>query len=272
MIPDSTIFVPGLYGQYKVWKEDLRPLLDQVEDIVFCGNVIGLNDYVKDNQFNGSNYAIAKFIDTFGYSSKRSKQIIGPNEILGLSYPGEYCCSRTIEILQKWWLDRDSRCTTTLAHNGRLISFGGMTYGQWESVGKPETAEEAANRLNEKFDGTLYPGPCYNLNKKPSMSASPTFANPYYELLPSWIGQEQCPFDQIYASGDMNTRLGREMSHSELSPLYFVDTIKYRKYGSIVTINDTTFTAVDLLLDGKRRNTLDTHRNMLVEIPPRQEK
>lgn len=270
MIPGSTMYIPGLYGQSRVWRQNIIPLSDNVEKLVSFGSIVGLSDWAKGNKYTGYNVKTVMSVEGFAYTSQRFTQLIGPTDILALCFPGRYVSDSVLDILFRWWLQLDSRVhTAAVSDDGRLLTHGGLTYGQWLDIEKPQTAHEAAERLNDKYDGVLFPGESYRLSGRVNMHADPIFADPYREFYASWLGQPSCPFDQIHASGDFNTPVGRRWLTSEYSCLNTLSEVRYTAYGSVVRMGEAQMTAVDLLCDrDEPLKTLDaTRRNMLVTVP-----
>lgn len=247
-----TLFLAGLFGQYKIWKNSIVQELQSSDKIIQLGNFIGCNDFAKDNEQLGPNEAITKFLFLFKSTADKWEQLAGDQEIAALNYPDEWTNNSTRQILRNAWFHEDPKMKTAIVHNKRLITHGGMTYGEWVNIGKPKTPEEAAKLLNEKYKHTLYQGPSYKLGSPPNYSANPIWCDPLMEYYPSWItAPVPMPFDQIHSDNSINTEDGRAMLADKTNPIHYIDQTLYRKFGSISYINGMQTTAIHIPLPGK---------------------
>jgi hypothetical protein len=154
-----------------------------------------------------------------------------------------------------------------LVDKDRLVTHGGLTHGEWIRIGKPKSAAEAADRLQEKYENTLYQGECFLLNKKPSAFANPIWADAVLEVYPSWIlAHEECPFDQIHGGESLNRSRGRQAFSSDTSIVSYCDDVRYRKFGSIATINNAIFLAIDMDLPAVTQTEIPQGKAVYSEV------
>ena len=261
-----TLFIPGLFGQFKVWKNEIIPVCNRVERIVSFGNLIGADEDAADGKDRGRNEATLTYVNTYRTYLDNWEQLIGPNEIAALNSPDTWTNEGSIKHLQSQWLDDDGVFKVASATHGRLHTYGGLTYGEWVSIGRPETADEAADRLNEKYLGTLYQGPAFLLGNRPNYAANPIWAHPQLEFWPSWITTEEvCPFDQIHASGDLNNTNTRSLIKDPTNPLAFIEDIRYKNFGSTCVVNPQHINSVNLDISGVTMNRLENLRALYIE-------
>lgn len=247
----TTLFIPGLYGQYKAWKKDIAGVALRCDHIIQMGNVIGCNEYVKDGPTRGANEAILKFTIVQKSRKENWTQLIGPNEIAALNFPDEWTNDSSNEILRSAWTGSKSVFQVATVSNSRLVTHGGLTYGEWLNIGSPQTADEAAEKLNEKYFETAYQGPCVKLGDPPNYAANPIWADPVMEFFSSWItAPVACPFDQINGSGSLNTIEGRKQCNDKSANLHYVDRVRFNNTGSVATIKGAEFTSIDYGLSG----------------------
>ena len=235
----KTFFLPGLEGQYLLWKNEAAKIAARVDEIVQMGNLIGCSERMKDKERLGPNLATLNYIALWRSTYSNWTQLIGPNEIMALNFPDEWTNMDSNRILRRRWLeDTESPFLVASSNKGRLVSHGGLTYGQWVAIGRPTEAKEAARLLNEKFSKSLYLGRSYRLGNVPNYSADPVFADPVWELYPSWISApEPMPFHQVHASGGLNTQLGHEALTAPFSLFSHVE-VNYLSFGSLLTLPD----------------------------------
>lgn len=262
----KTIFLPGLYGQFKLWRNEIAGYCNRAEEVVQFGNIIGCNEFAKDYKQRGANEAILKYVLLYQNTEDNWTQLIGPNEIAALNMPEEWTNQVSRQILRNNWLSSTPIMKVAGVHQGRLVSHGGLTYGEWLSIGSPTTPEKAAERLNEKYQGTLYQGTSYMLGSSPNYAANPIWCDPILELYPSWItAPVEMPFGQIHSGRTLNSDVGRTIVNEEHSIFNFTESIKYRKYGSIVKIDNHEIIGVSIPLDGTIVNSLPRPHSFYVE-------
>lgn len=263
-----TLYLPGLHAQYKIWKTFIGPLAGDVDKIIQLGNVIGCTDFVKDDSWQGPNEGILTYVITRRAHKDNWTQLIGPNEMAALNFPNEWTNDKSNRILREAWFGDEKIFKVAAVDKNRLVSHGGLTFGEWLSIGKPQTAQEAADLLNAKYENTVYQGPGIKLGDPPNFYANPIWADYNMELLPSWItAPEVCPFDQITGSGSTNTVAGRELSNSSSSILHYIDKTRFNGTGSISTIKGANFTAVDynIELTGDLMTTVPARLQFYIE-------
>lgn len=264
-----TLFLTGLQGQYKLWRRELASACNKSDSIVQFGNLIGCNPAVKDKENFGANEAILKFILLYRSTESNWTQLVGVNEIAALNLPKEWTNATSRKILRDAWLGDNPSMTVAAVDKGRLLSHGGLTYGEWLSIGSPDTADEAANRLNEKYMGTIYQGPCFRLNGIPNYAANPIWADTVNELYSSWItAPVEMPFDQVHGSGNLNSEDGRSAINENHSVLQHADQIRFRKFGSLVTVKGMQFTGVDIQLPDSIITMTPQHKSIYIEKTP----
>lgn len=248
----KTIFLPGLHGQFKLWKREIAGYCNRAEEVVQFGNIIGCNDYVKDYEQRGANEATLKYVLLYQNTEDNWTQLVGPNEIAALNMPDEWTNKVSRQILRNNWLSSTPIMKVAGVHQGRLVTHGGLTYGEWLSIGSPESPETASERLNDKYQGTLYQGHSYALGGAPNHSANPIWCDPILELYPSWItAPVNMPFGQVHAGRNLNSDVGRTIINEEHSIFKYADKINFRKYGSITQIGENKIIGIDIPLDGR---------------------
>lgn len=244
-----TLFIAGLNSQYHIWNNDILPVCNTVDAIIQCGNLIGLSGSVVDSDSHLSTQYMLESVMGYRKRNPSYVQLMGPHEMVALNFPEKYLSPKSARILRGMWFDSDD-ALVAYAHNGRLVTFGGLTHGQWCVLGKPGTAEEAAELINDKYMGTLYQGHGVRLGDYPNFEANPVWADPMLEFYPSWIAaNDVCPFDQVHASGDLNSREARYAYKNPSSLLHYVGKVSYTMYGSRTDIKNATMTGINLHLD-----------------------
>lgn len=259
------LYLPGIEGQLKLWNNVFEREAAASDEVYQFGNIVGLNENAKDISENrGANQdMLVAVASRMGLS--RWNQLVGPNEIAALNLPDEWTNQRSRKILRDLWVG-ENPMKVAIAVRGRLITHGGLTYGEWVEIGRPERASEAARLLNEKYQRTLYQGRCYALGNAPNFSANPIWAHPSRELYPSWItAPEALPFDQVTGGGSLNDAEGRLLADGDESLYKWVDTIRYRRYGSKMEINGQRIISLGLDLPETPLTQLPQDRQLYVE-------
>lgn len=233
------------------------------DEVYQFGNIIGLSEYAADAYNTGPNMDV---LSDFSKRTQLSKwhQLIGPNEIAALNVPETWTNAKSRVFLRDIWMGENS-AKVAIAVRGRLLSHGGLTYGEWLAIGRPVTAEDAARLLNEKYQKTLYQGPAYALGSAPNFAANPVWAHPSRELYPSWISApESLPFDQVTGGGSLNNPEGRSLAASD-SIYKFMDKLRYHQYGSKVEIKGQIIISLELGLGEVRLPSLPKDKQIYVE-------
>lgn len=240
-----TLFLGDLEAQYKICRQELeQQLLPTVDKIYSLGNLISCSTKASDRKDLGRNEIVLTFWDKISVEKVR---LIGPNEILALNFPKEWTNNASNAFLRTGWLSEKPTMLAAATDKGRLLTHGGLTYGLWVQLGRPETAEEAAKLINERYLQTLNQGSCFKLDRVPSLEANPIWADPVLELYPSWVlAPEPCPFDQVHGGKSLNTLYGRAAASYETHPISYMDSLSYRKFGSLAVIKGAVFRAIDL--------------------------
>lgn len=257
------LYLPSINGQLTVWRQFLDKEGAIADEVYQFGNIIGLSDFAKDEYSTGANMEIlADF--TRRRQLNKWHQLIGPNEIAALNLPEEWTNAKARVALRELWMG-ETPALTAMAVRGRLLTHGGLTYGEWVELERPETAEETARLLNEKYAKTLYQGPAYALNGVPNYSANPIWAHLSREVLPSWItAPESLPFDQVTGGGSLNNPEGRSLAGND-SVYKSMDKHRYHQYGSKVEIKGQRITSLELGLEDVRLPSIPKDRQMYVE-------
>lgn len=257
------LYLPSIQGQVTIWRETFDKEAGMADEVYQFGNIIGLGDYAKDSYNTGANMDL---MNDFYKRNQLSKwvQLIGPNEIAALNNPEEWTNAKARVILRDLWMG-DDPAKVAVAVRGRLLSHGGLTYGEWVDLGRPETAEETASLLNEKYQRTLYQGPAYALGNGPNFSANPIWVHASRELYPSWLtAPESLPFDQVTGGGSLNTPEGRSLADND-SYYKFAKKIRYHLFGSSIEIYGQRILSLDLDLADRRYPSLPNEKQLYVE-------
>lgn len=252
-----TAFIPDLTGHAAVWRS-ISGILDtqDVDRIIQLGNIIGCNDIMKDasdtgiNQYENRNgYVLNEIlVERRGTLQDNLITLIGENEIAALNFPYEWTNVESVSLIREAWLGENPTLFVAAAEKNRLVTHGGLTYGEWLSIGAPGTPVEAAGRLNEKYSGSIYQGGCAKLGDPPNFAANPIWADVMSETAPSWVtAPVACPFDQITAGGANNDR-GREYVNSVFSPVHLADKVRYPTTGSVIVVKGSEIIGIDLNL------------------------
>lgn len=259
------LYLPSIEGQAKLWRNLFERETAASDEVYQFGNLIGLNENAKDLTENlGGNMDILIAVATRMHLS-RWNQFVGPNEIVALNAPNQWTNQKSRKILRDMWMG-DNPIHVAAAVRGRLLSRGGLTYGEWLDLGRPQTAARAAHLLNEKYQRTLYQGRCFMLGDAPNYSANPIWAHPSRELYPSWLtAPEALPFDQLTGGGSLNEPEGRRLTDGEDSIYKYLDKVRYYRYGSKLEINGQRIISLGLTLPEEQIAGLSQDRQLYVE-------
>lgn len=244
------MILPNLYAQYSIWKQNLLPECKRSDVVISTGNLIALNEAIEEEDKKRANeVTVASVLAYANY--ERWVQLLGPNEAIALNNPTEWTTVSTVRTIREAWYDKKIWKVSAVMYD-QLVTQGGLTYGEWIDLDRPQTAREASDRLNEKYECVNYFGPCYWLNNRPNFAANPIFADPYYEFYNSWImAPEDCPFDQVHTSGSLSTFLGRQaLDPHNLSPISMVTSVQYKRYGTETYIGRQRIIGSDFYLQG----------------------
>lgn len=262
----KTIFLPSIEGQHKLWKSEIAPACNDADEVVQLGNVIGCDDVARDKKTLGPNEAVLKYLILYRSTQDKWTQIVGTNEMAALNFPDEWTNATSRQILRNSWFAKEPRMVTASVNKGRLVTHGGLTYGEWLSIGSPDTAEEAAGRLNEKYYGTVYQGSCFKLGNAPNFSANPIWCDPVMEMYPSWItAPVAMPFGQVHGSNNLNSVESRALISDKHSPLSFFDQVRFTSYGSRVFIKGIQILGVNLELPKKLISSVPQPQSLYIE-------
>ena len=229
----KTLFLPGLFGQYKLWDGEIKNIVQKVDEIVSLGNLVGCTEYGKDSADRGPNQAVLERVHIWRYTYDAWFQVIGPHEVMALNFPDLWTNKSSGRMLRNRWFNDYGRYKVAVVNKGRLVTAGGLTYGQWKEIGSPSSAEDAAAALNDRYEGKLYFGKSYRAGDAPQMSADPIFADPLIETYVSWIlAGEPMPFNQVHGNNSLNSVDGYDLMHGDFSYLKFLKRFRFFPYGA----------------------------------------
>lgn len=258
-------FLGNIHGQKDLYTSQLKPHLKNLDHVLQMGAFIGLMKGLVDETKNNESLLREALEKT---KNHEWTMLVGPNEMLALNFPDHFTNLKSGHMLRQLWFTEndDARMKVAISNNERLITHGGLTHGEWVSIGKPQTSEEAAYRLNMKYSKRLFVGESIALGYKPNHSANPIFADPYLEFFPSWLtSNDEMPFTQIHSSQSLNTEKGREILNDELNPLHHAEKVLFRKYGSIINIGEKQIISVDTQMPILRDTKLYKNTSVYVE-------
>lgn len=267
-VDELTLFVPSLHGQSKVVANEIIPLSKVVSRVIQMGNLLGCNKPAKDIEFlpYGNNLDCGRMMYGAHLDNPKFEFLIGANEMMCLNAPNEWTRPETSSILRAMWLADNARMKVATVSQGRLVTHAGLTHRLWEKIGRPDSALQAAVRLNKMYEKVLYPGECFFLGDAPSFSANPIFAHPFAELIPSWVvADEPCPFDQVCGAYSINNEQGRKVLHDNLSMVHYVDDAKLNSFGSEVFIKGASIKMLDLNLPIEQVSRIPPPNQLLIE-------
>lgn len=248
----KTLFIAELLGNHELWKNVVAQESQEADRIVQLGNLFANYSVREYVEANSQNLKLMRLVNAYRYTQEDWVQIAGPNEMIALNDSGAADSDAHRLLRESWFKTEDNPnplMKTAAVDKGRLITHGGLTYGLWRDIGSPETAEEAANALNEVYRNTVFQGECFNLGHAPNFSSNPIWANPLYETYPSWLTSgEICPFGQIHAGSNLNSEQGRLLRGEDSSYFKWFDRVLYKPYGSIAQIKGTQFIGIQLNL------------------------
>lgn len=267
-----TLFVPSMYGQYKMLDKEIKPASRKVDSSIAFGNFINLNPPFLDTKNTGHNNRYLTLLNLW-WGTSDWIQLVGPNEILALNIPEKWTNDSSDRFLRKKWFDDEGDKGLKVAHvdKDRLVTHGGLTHGLWVELGKPTDVHETAELLNEKFRNTLYFGESMAITDRPYYNADPVFAHPIFETYPSWMtSTDEMPFSQVHANDGINTIAGREALTNIHSPVRYASGVVKNVYGGLVELeNENYFLNVNPMVTQKELiNYLPTGWRLYVEKMP----
>lgn len=133
-------------------------------------------------------------------------QLLGNHEIEHLGGPAFYKCDcneETLSTLRRWKKEGVAKMATSFStlSGDVLVSHAGLTKEMWKSIGSPDEAFEAANRLNalmlENSERAFAAGALLRgyYTKHPVGVA---WAIAGEEVYKSWVGSKKVPFNQVH--------------------------------------------------------------------------
>jgi hypothetical protein len=260
----KTFFIGDMEGQHKVFQRSIKPIVEQEDTkLISLGNLISCYNDEHGASKSSRNTTILKMWTDIEVPKLK---LMGPNELLALNFPERWTNHVSNEILRDGWLSKKKNYLSALAHDDRLVTHGGLTYGEWLSIGKPTTAFDAAEALNEKYANTLYQGDCFKLTGTINPAANAIWADGITELYPSWLyASEECPFEQILGGESLNNERASQLKNNIDHPLYHLDQVEFKDYGSRASIRGTDFTCVDYHLGTEFSDKFRQDRSLYAE-------
>lgn len=250
-LPYKELILPGINGQYRLWKAQLRRRAEMADRVIQLGNLLGTQREAIDPMFknktvySGNTGVVFAIIKFFSQTHEGWEQLIGTNEIAAIFSPDVYLCSeKATEMLAEHWFTDDGCLKVAAVVDGKLATHRGLTYIQWLEIGAPEDAQTAADRLNERWKGAMEFSDCYLNSGVPNHGADPIWADTYYETYSSWVVAPQpCPFPQIHSAAGLHTEAGRMFLNDKSSFVQFIDKkdITIARWGSSVRIKGQDF-------------------------------
>lgn len=246
--PYRELILPALNGQYRIWKAQLSRRSDMADKVVQIGNLLGLQPNSIDPMFkNKTVYSGNKGLvfSLFKFYSKTHdgwEQLAGINELVAILDENIYLCSeRATEILAEHWFDPQGILKVATVVNGLLVTHRGMTHREWMEIGLPEDPYVAAERLNEKYKGAYRFVDSYATSGIPNFQVSPLWADPYVELVQSWLfSGDQAPFGQIVGSPGFSSPAGKQFLNDRQGFMHYMDksSVRIKQWGSSVRVAD----------------------------------
>ena len=244
---DYTIFVPSLYGQHKILKNDIIPIFPSVSRVIQMGNLLGLSDSDEEQRqrYMPDNAECVRWLYEAYHKNQKFEFLIGSNEMVLLNAPKLLESNSGATLRSMWFVGDNPRMKVATVSKNRLVTACGLTSGLWERLGCPQTAYQAATAINTLYYRVMYPGECLSLGDAPSFSASPITANFFLEFIPSWVTYDRaCPFDQVISSASFNTPIGREYLNDARHYAHYVEKVKIQPTGSTCYIKGAKVTSV----------------------------
>lgn len=270
----SALFLPDLDGRHVLWRETLSQVAQTVSRVVQLGNLVGCDSRAADrDDSHGANRTLLAYIRMFNAGIRPTPggawtQLAGPSEMAALNAPGRWTCDEATVTLLDWWdppAGMSAGMVTAVADHGRLVSHGGLTYGQWVDIGRPTDAVDAATSLNVLYNTTLAQGQCLRLGDGPTFSANPIWADPVAETIPSWVcAPVDPPFGQVM-SGGLSGRAARARMKTPDDPLHFLDEVRFRSFGSVATVGGKQFVGLTLGLTDRDAARLTMPHSAYIE-------
>lgn len=245
MAIERTAYLPEINGSLPLAEKFIRNVTRRrTIHSVLLGNWTGLGEkyYRKEHGGNNANTEVFKLIRKYGYTKKwhSTDLLVGPHEFSILYDIDKYFTPYQAEILISAWLDKKSEFNLKVAtfHRDKLITHAGLTHGLWTEIGKPETAQEASEALNDMFRGKMFFKRSVELGGAPNYSADPVFAHPFLEFYPSWItSEDKMPFPQIVGTKSLKTFEAEEYLNNENTPLFYLNNYVSKTWGSAALVN-----------------------------------
>ncbi len=262
MTGKRSLLLPSIHGQQWLFEKHFKSEIALADEVFQFGNLVGLQDYARDKKASLPNNKVLSQVKN-EMLVKDWHQLIGPNELAALQNPDTWTNKNSDVILRYFWGNVIMKTATV--SKGRLLTHGGLTYGEWLDLGAPKTAEVTAELLNEKYAKTLYQGPCFALGNGPNFWANPIWASLVHEVIPSWIGApESLPFDQMTGGVSLNEPVNRSLIANNKIYSYLAK-VRYPQWGSWVEIKGQRIISLDLAISEERLTSIPNERQLYVE-------
>lgn len=245
-----TLIVPGLFSDVKLFNSDVSDVLATCHNVVYLGNYLDVpwnknSDEVRAHKTNNS-MLVNSIYESVLIRGDSSGMLLGPNEILLMTDNEGFSGNETKRVLLTVWMEESLGNPVARAVGGALLTYGGLTYGEWVDIGKPLDADQAALLLKEKYMGTFYQGPAFYTNGEINYSANPIWAHPVFETMASWAAAPvACPFPQIMADVSYENDEVKAAFHYEAHPLSATTDRRIKVSQWSLKIRKVLFTVLD---------------------------
>lgn len=238
-----SVFVPGLYAHNKAWKRVVRTWAESADEVIQLGDFINTNITLNDlSEVRKANSRFIKYMELWRATDDRWTTLLGPNELITLNSPDKWVTAKAHQALRDGWFGTYPIFKVAAVSKGRLVTPGGLTHGEWLKIGAPDTADEAAARLNEKYVGKLFLGESWRIGGQLNFDANPVFAHPISETYNSWItSSDLMPFGQIHGLENLKISPNHMLAMDDFN---LGDKVKYKqiyKWGSALITNGNFF-------------------------------
>lgn len=241
-----SLFLPNMYGHSAGWTKNIRRLAEGADETFLMGNFINTNLELNDRkQVRRANSKILRYFQLWRATDDRFTMLAGPNEILTLNGTRPWVTSASHMILRDSWFGTEPLLRVAGVSKGRLVTSAGLSHGEWLKIGSPDTAEEAANRLNEKYAGRLYMGPSIRLGDPLNFDANPIYGHPVSEIYNSWISSaDEMPFSQVHSLENISIAPNHVLLSEDFGWDEKVEFRRSYRWGSILSTNGGFFIGV----------------------------
>lgn len=188
-----------------------------------------------------------KFLELWRASDDRWTTLLGPNEAFTLNTAdAEWVDDSSHKAIRDGWFGSEPIFKVAGVSKGRLVTACGLTHGEWLKIGAPDDAQEAADRLNEKYRHKLFFGPGWRVGDTVNFDASPVMAHPISEVYASWTtSADVMPFAQIHGAENFKVSQGYVLTSGDWGFDERTQFLKVMPWGSIFACNDNFFLGVN---------------------------